>query len=133
MPYPTKPHNLKVISGSRQPDPPGGVSFQLVDAVPDPPAWMKNDDALTEWARVTVILKANGLLTDVCLSMLAVLCAVYGTVAKAYAAGEEPTGHIVAQYRGLCNDFGISPVSQAKVRHGGEKAKENRFASNGKR
>lgn len=50
-----------------------------------------------------------------------------------WSAGEAPTGHMLAQYRALVNDFGLTPVAQGKVRPTGEEKSGNRFASNGKR
>ena len=61
------------------------------------------------------------------------LCALHGKIVQLYAAGESPSGHMVAQYRALINDFGLTPVAQGKVKPVGEKDKGNRFAGNGKR
>jgi hypothetical protein len=62
------------------------------------------------------------------------LCALHGKIAQLYAAGEAPTGHMVAQYRGLANDFGLTPVAQGKVKQSGEAAKPSgKFAGIGKR
>jgi hypothetical protein len=61
------------------------------------------------------------------------LCALHGKLVQLWAAGESPTGHMMAQYRALVNDFGLTPVAQGKVKSAGDLPKGNRFASNGKR
>jgi phage terminase small subunit len=135
MPRPRKAHNLKVVAGTARPDriEPSGVDLPLVDAAPLPPDWLPNAHAQKEWERLAPILAANKLLTEASLSTLGMLCALHGNIVQMYAAGMSPTGHMLAQYRGIANDFGLTPVAQGKVKPSGEKEKGNRFASNGKR
>lgn len=134
MGKPRKPDHLKVIAGTDQPcrmTP--VVELPLCDGVPSAPDWLPNVHAVKEWDRLAPILAANGLLTKAGLSALAMLCALHGKVVQLFAAGEAPTGHMIAQYRNLINDFGLTPVAQGKVKPLGEKEKGNRFANNGKR
>lgn len=135
MPNPRKPTSLKVVAGTDRPDraPPPSVELPLVDSVPLAPDWLPNAHAVREWERLAPILHANKLLTEAGLSTLAMLCALHGKVVQLYAAGESPTGHMLAQLRGLSNDFGLTPVAQGKVRPSAEKDTGNRFARNGKR
>ena len=133
MAYPKKPSNLKVITGSRQPDDGVTVELPLVSDVPSPPDWMPNAHAFKEWDRLAPILHAVGLLTEAGLSTLAHLCALHGKIVQLYAAGESPNASMVAQYRAIANDFGLTPVAQGKVRPSGEKPKDNPFNKNGKR
>jgi len=135
MPRPRKAHNLKVVAGTARPDriEPTGVDLPLVDAAPLPPDWLPNAHAQKEWERLAPILAANKLLTEASLSTLGMLCALHGNIVQMYAAGMSPTGHMLAQYRGIANDFGLTPVAQGKVKPSGEKEKGNRFAGNGKR
>lgn len=133
MARPRKPKPLKVLDGSRQPDPPEVVDLPLVDAVPEPPDWLPNAHAVKEWKRLAPILHANKLLTEAGVSALGMLCALHGKLVQLWAAGESPTGHMLAQYRALVNDFGLTPVAQGKVKPSGEKEKGNRFANNGRR
>ena len=133
MAYPKKPSNLKVITGSRQPDDGVTVELPLVSDVPSAPDWMPNAHAFKEWDRLAPILHAVGLLTEAGLSTLAHLCALHGKIVQLYAAGESPNASMVAQYRAIANDFGLTPVAQGKVRPSGEKPKENPFTKNGKR
>lgn len=101
--------------------------------MPVAPDWLPNAHAIKEWNRLAPILTANRLLTEAGLSTLGMLCALHGKIVQLYAAGESPTGHMMAQYRGIANDFGLTPVAQGKVKPSGEKEKGNRFASNGRR
>lgn len=110
------------------------VEFPLATRVPTAPDWLPNVHAVKEWNRLAPILVAQKLLTEAGESPLAVLCALHGKIVQLYAAGESPTGHVVAQYRNLINDFGLTPVAQGKVKHsGGQEKQSNKFAANGKR
>jgi phage terminase small subunit len=136
MANPRKPAALKVIAGTDRADraAPASVDLPLVAGVPDAPDWLPNPHAVKEWNRLAPILHANRLLTEAGLSALGMLCALHGKICQLYAAGESPTGHMAAQYRGLANDFGLTPVAQGKVRPaGGEEKAGNRFGRNGKR
>lgn len=133
MPTPRKPPALKAISGSREPSPPV-LELPTLASVPAAPGWLPNAHAVNEWDRLAAILVNNGLLTEAGMSALAVLCALFGKIQQLYAAGESPTGHMLAQYRALANDFGLTPVAQGRVKRteaGVNPA--NRFASNGRR
>lgn len=138
MANPRKPSHLKAIAGTDQPcrrEPSPAVEMPLLDAVPPAPDWMPNAHAIKEWDRIVPILIANKLLTDAALSTLAQMCALHGKIVQLYAAGESPNASMVAQYRGLANDFGLTPVAQGKVRPSGppEEAPGNRFQKNGRR
>ena len=132
MANPRKPTSLKVVAGTDQPcrrpeNPP--VDLPLMDQVPDPPDWLPNAHAVKEWQRLAPILTANKLLTEAGLSALGQLCALHGKVVQLYAAGEAPVASMVAQLRGLMNDFGLTPVAQGKVKAGGDETKAgNKFA-----
>lgn len=132
MANPRKPTSLKVVAGTDQPcrrpeSPP--VELPLVDHTPDPPDWLPNAHAVKEWQRLAPILTANKLLTEAGLSALGQLCALHGKVVQLYAAGEAPVASMVAQLRGLMNDFGLTPVAQGKVKAGGDETKAgNKFA-----
>lgn len=100
-----------------------------LDHIPDPPDWLPNAHAVKEWQRLAPILTANKLLTEAGLSALGQLCALHGKVVQLYSAGEAPVASMVAQLRGLMNDFGLTPVAQGKVKAGGDETKAgNKFA-----
>jgi phage terminase small subunit len=136
MPNPPRPPALKAIAGTDRRDraSPPQVELPKVEQVPPAPDWMPNVHAVNEWNRLAAILVANGLLTEGGTGVLAVLCALHGKIQQLYAAGESPTGHMIAQYRALANDFGLTPVAQGKVRQSEAGVRPgNRFANNGKR
>lgn len=136
MPNPRKPANLKVVAGTSRPDRPEPemVDLPLVECVPEAPSWLPNAHAINEFNRLAPILHANKLLTEAGVTTLAVMCSLFGKICQLYAAGESPTGHMVAQYRALANDFGLTPVAQGKVKPNGEKDRPGgKFAGIGKR
>ncbi|WP_205957656.1 P27 family phage terminase small subunit [Pseudoxanthomonas winnipegensis] len=109
------------------------MDLPLVPEVPAAPDWLPNAHAIKEWDRLAPILHANKLLTEAGLSALGQLCALHGKVVQLYAAGEAPVASMVAQMRGLMNDFGLTPVAQGKVRPAGDTEKPgNPFSNNGK-
>ena len=132
MANPRKPTSLKVVAGTdrpcRRPES-APVEMPALDHIPDPPDWLPNANAVKEWQRLAPILTANKLLTEAGLSALGQLCALHGKVVQLYAAGEAPVASMVAQLRGLMNDFGLTPVAQGKVKAGGDETKAgNKFA-----
>ena len=136
MPRARKPANLKIVAGTDRPDRAPKepvVELALVDEVPPPPVWLANAHASAEWNRLAPLLHANKLLTQAGLTAFGVMCSLFGKIVQLYQAGESPTGHMVAQYRALANDFGLTPAAQGKVRPGGKEETENPFKKNGKR
>ena len=134
MANPRKPGNLKLIAGTSRPDRDSEVvDLPLASEVPQAPDWLPNAHAVKEWERLAPILHAVALLTEAGTSTLAHLCALHGKIVQLYAAGESPNASMVAQYRAISNDFGLTPVAQGKVRPSGEKPKDNPFTKNGKR
>lgn len=135
MANPRKPTSLKVVAGTDRPDrdtPAEVADLPLVSEVPPAPDWLPNAHAIKEWDRLAPILHANRLLTEAGLSALGQLCALHGKTVQLYAAGETPVASMVAQVRGLMNDFGLTPVAQGKVRPAGDTERSgNAFANNG--
>ncbi|MCP5165588.1 MAG: hypothetical protein H6988_12980 [Pseudomonadales bacterium] len=135
MPGPTKKSAvIKSLRGTNRKCrlPEGGVELPPIDELPDPPDWL-NVHAVKEWDRLTRLLKATRLLSEVSLSPLAHLCALHGRLAQSWSAGVPPTGHLYAQYLKLCDGFGITPAAAQKIGTVGERAKGNRFSQHGKR
>lgn len=128
-----KPANLKVVAGTDRPDRVvNAVDLPLVDEIPKAPDWLPNAHAVHEWDRLGRILHANKLLTEGGLSALAVLCALHGEIVDQWARRNTPTGHMIAQYRAMVNDFGLTPVAQGRVKSGGDGTKsKNPFAALG--
>lgn len=135
MPGPgKKPASLKVVAGTDRKDRVvvGGVDLPIVSTMPPAPDWLPNSHATKEWERLGPILVANKLLTQAGLSAFGMLCGLHGKIVQLWSAGESPTGHMVAQYRNLINDFGLTPVAQGKVKALGKEPETNPFARNGK-
>lgn len=132
---PRKPVALKVVAGTERKDRAivNAVELPLVLTSPEAPDWLPNAHAVKEWDRLAPILTANKLLTEAGCSALGHLCALHGKIVQLWAAGEAPTGHMLAQYRNLVNDFGLTPVAQGKVKPAGKEADANPFARNGQR
>lgn len=130
-----KPAVLKAVSGTQRNDRDITPNIELptVSAVPDAPDWLPNMHAVKEWNRLAAILTANKLLTEGGISALGMLCALHGKLVQLWAAGEAPTGHMMAQYRALINDFGLTPVAQGKVKPVGAEKEENKFSGNGRK
>jgi len=135
MANPKKPRALKVVAGTVQPcrDEKPAADLPTITGVPSPPDWLPNSHAVKEWERLAPILVANKLLSEVGLSPLGNLCALHGKMVQLWSAGEAPVASMVAQYRNLINDFGMTPVSQGKVKSVGDEPKGNKFANRGKR
>lgn len=130
-----KPANLKVIAGTDRSDREeiAGVDLPLVADCPNAPDWLPNPHAIKEWDRLAPILTANKLLTEAGLSALGVLCSLHGQLVDMWSRRVDPPASLVGQYRGLINDFGLTPVAQGKVKPSGSEEKGNPFAKNGRR
>jgi len=134
MAFPKKPNHLKVLTGSRQPKNENTVDLPLVDEVPKAPFWLPNQHAVDEFNKLATMLHANKLLTEGGVSALGHLCALHGKLVEIWESGECPTGHMLAQYRNLVNDFALPPVAQGKIKSGKSDDKPgNKFANNGQR
>lgn len=131
MPHPRKPSNLKIISGSRQPDAGVVVDLPLVSELPAAPKWLTNPHAVDEWDRVVPILFANKLLTVAGVTALAHMCALHGAIVQASAAGIPPTASMMGTLRNMMNDWGLTAVAQGKVSPSGEEPAKNKFTQRG--
>ena len=89
---------------------------------------MPNAHAVNAWKRLAPILVANKLLSEVDLYALGHFCAIHGKITQLWAAGESPTGHMVAQFNALGAAFGLSPAWRGKVKPVGNKDAGNKFA-----
>lgn len=126
---PRKPSHLKAVAGTSRPDrePEVGVEFTPLAGTPLPVDWLPNAHAVNEWRRLAPILVANRLLAEADLSAFGHMCALHGKIVQLWAAGEAPTGHMVAQYNALASAFGLSPAWRGKVKPIGDKSSANPF------
>lgn len=134
MSNPKKPPQLKIISGTSRKDRDQGTdtTFPTLPRVPDPPSWL-SVEASKEFKRLASILFSNGLLIEGSVSPLAHLAALHGEITKHWQAGACPSGHLLAQYRALAGDFGLTPVSRSRLAAAPQNTKINKFSNNGKR
>jgi phage terminase small subunit len=95
--------------------------------VPDPPDWLPSNHAVEEWHRLAPALHGVRLLTKGGTAVLGRLCAIHGRLVQLRIAGETPTASLLRQYRGLVNDFGMTPVSQEKVTPMTDDIKKSKF------
>jgi hypothetical protein len=110
MAFPRKPPELKVISGSRQPEPHTSSeppATDLLTQVPAAPEYLLGD-SLLEWNRAAPILVARGLLDELRVPVLAMYCAIMGKCQMKLKAGDVPTAHMVQQCRTLARELGIT-------------------------
>lgn len=135
MSNPKRPPKLKLIAGTSRCDRPEvePVALPVLESLPCAPDWLPNVHAIKEWDRLAPILHGVGLLTGAGLSALGMLCALHGKLVQLWAAGESPNAAMLASYRNMVNDFGLTPVAQGKVKASGQKETENKFAKFGKR
>lgn len=135
MPQVRKPSALKLIDGSRKPDPPGSVSIHLpnLDEVPDPPDWLPSTHARDEWKKLAPLLHRNGLLSESAALSLAHLCAISGKIVQLWNAGETPKGTMLTQMRNLRNDLGLTNLESDKAAISGDQsAPKNPFTELGR-
>src|SRR4051812_19442358 len=118
MPRPPKPAHLRAIDGSRSGNVPldDTIHYPTLEYAPPPPDWLVNVHARQEWLRLTPILTKHKLLTEANLSALASLCAIHGIMVTHWAANSFPPSSLIAQFRQLCSEFGITPMSQGRIR-----------------
>jgi phage terminase small subunit len=131
-----KPAHLRVISGTDRPDRADtGAELpaeELLQEIPEPPAWLTDPYAVLEWMRLAPILIRLKFLTEGNLGALAELCACHGDLVAERLAGRIPTASSVGQYRALLVEFGLTPMSQGKLRiPGAEGDSGNKFQRNG--
>lgn len=133
MSRPRKPRALKIIAGTVRADRDRYpvLALPLAESVPEAPSWLPNLHAVREWARLAPALHAAGLLTEVGLSALGMLCALHGRLVQTWSAGESPKIYLIAQYRSLASDFGLTPIAQARMKTQRGPLAQNRFVGHG--
>ncbi len=132
MPYPKKPNHLKAIEGTARKDRmTEDIPLPLLDECPVAPSWLPNEHAVSEFNKLAHILFSLGLLNQANVGGLGLMCSLFGKIITIFLEDEVPSAHLVAQYRNLLNDFGLTPVAQGKVNVNVEKPKENAFKKNG--
>lgn len=140
MGRPKKPRHLKAIAGTlqkcRDGETPKGEQPALgrVEFAQAAPDWLSTTFARKEWDRLQPMLVGAGVLAPADLGPLGVLCEIYGQIVDAGTRRNPITASLVSQYRGLCSEFGITPVSRQRVRGGDvPSTPANRFGTIGRK
>ena len=84
-----------------------------LDSLPRAPDWLK-DEALDEWNRIGPGMIERRVLTAESVMMFAHYCAINERMIINMLAGE-PNAALMSQWRLLCADLLITPMSQAKL------------------
>jgi len=101
----------------------------VLTELPPAPDYLPNDEAKTEWARLSRLLLEAGRLDELKLSSLGIYCSLHGKITGMMRGGLMPSGHVLAQYRGLARELGIVQASPQAPTDGNEPKKPSRWAS----
>lgn len=129
MPNRRKPKQFKLLQGTARKDR-DKPEFELpaLTELPAPPEWLQNVDAVDAWDRFGDELVAHRVITEADLTLLAHLCRMHGHLLELYRSGAEVQASMIAQYRLLASDFGLTPTSRSRVQPAGDPREANPFA-----
>ena len=137
MPGPPKtPLRLKLLRGTLNVptrNAPETAALPAIDAVPTPPRWLKNKDAVREWNRLAPLLTANGLLNQGNIGLLQQLCAVHGHLVLLWSTGAKANAALIATYRMLSNSLGLLGFDIQSAKPGNRFSKHARQLPTGAR
>lgn len=114
MPTPPKPRNLKIISGSREKDPPNLPEFAPVRQFPPAPQHL-NPDGASAWNDLGPKLVAAGVLQEVDLYPLEQLCYAWQRFRKKAKADMDVTASEDNALKALWSEFGMTPAARRRV------------------
>ena len=119
MPNIRKPNKLHEISGTYRKDRHGEKGKSLDDRdlgdLPGPPEYL-NGIARGEWHRVVELLGPHGLLKGTDYGVLIAYCQLFSALAASDVTDIKAS--LYTQFRGYCNDLGLTPVSRSKINLG---------------
>src|SRR5687767_12384414 len=128
MPGPKRtPRHLRLLRGTLRPsrDQTPAVGLPPITDAPRPPRWLTNVAGLREWNRLARIMLANGLLTEGNIILLSHTVMLGLRIAEGRRAGATPDASLLAVYRRLLGDLGLSSMAALPA----PQDKPNRFAS----
>jgi hypothetical protein len=125
-----RPEHLKLVSGTARDDrvDENAIKLPILEVLPAPVDWLPNVHAVKEWERLMPILVANRIIAEADLSAFGHMCALHGKMVQLWAAGEAPTGHMMAQYNALASTFALAPGWRSKVKISADKDTGNKFS-----
>lgn len=116
MPNIRKPNSLHKTNGTYRKDRHGDHGETLDDkdlgALPPPPTFLP-PLAVTEWERVVAILEPYSLLKGTDYGVLLGYCQLFAMMAD---PSIEVKASLFTQFRGYCNDLGLTPISRSKLK-----------------
>lgn len=135
MPRRKLPDNVKELRGTNQPCRAGGAwidDLDPVDEMPEAPRYL-SIEAKEYWGRVTVALQERGILSELDLEALEVLCVLYGRMRAMATAGVDVNCALVTQLRLYQTEFGLTPYARSKPGLQVSKPTGSKFDRNGLR
>ena len=126
------PDALKKLKGYAVPAKLRGEGFHVkkLATMPKPPSFL-DCTAVDEWNRICGVLIPLGILTEADTTILAHLCALHSRVVQASSEGIQIPASALAQLRQYYSEFGLTPVSRGRLRHGQSDLETNPFSANG--
>lgn len=117
MPNHRKPTALRLLAGNPGKRPLNELEPEpdVLEGIPDPPDWLKFEGK-REWYRLVPALVNTRVITHHELSALAHLCYMHWKLVETAEAREMPSAALLAQYRSLIAEFGLTPASRTKIK-----------------
>lgn len=113
---PTPPHILKQTGRDRPRDVRGkaDISVAALKALPPPPYWLSEGVATQEYERLGELLIPRKMLTSTNIMSFCVYCSLHAAIVVNLTVNQLPPASVIAQYRGLLQDFGLTPLAMMK-------------------
>ena len=92
------------------------IVVEPLTEIPKPPIKLKGIVAKREWNRLMPILIKRGIISDDNLSSFVTYCNRLADIAKCDKNDQIPPASLIAQFRLLAEEFGLTPASRVKVK-----------------
>jgi phage terminase small subunit len=130
-------NEYKKAAGTYRPDRALGdnvIAYPVLEEMPPMPNWLPNPDAVEEWNRLAPFLFSIGVMNKGSIHAFAHYCALHGTLVAGYRKSEMPNAAMINALRGLQTEFGLTPMSNAKMgMTKSDKPKPNKFTDGSKK
>lgn len=122
MPNIRKPNGLHKLNGTFREDRHGKKGLSLDDSniadLPLPPDCLSMT-AKAEWVRIVAILSPMKLLKATDYGIMLAYCQIFDELfnppVDAFGIKTKPLASLYAQFRGIANDLGLTPISRSKI------------------
>lgn len=125
-----KPPELKSLAGTARPDREAATVSSLLprmEAVPSPPDWLTDPEAVREWSYLAPSLVACGVLRATMVSSLAHLCQLHAALIRAARSDQPTNAALYAAYTRLAGLFGLTAVDARRL-PAAERPQANKFS-----